>query len=212
MTKTHADLIWHSKANLRGYDLILLPGGFSYGDYLRAGAIASHSPIVSEVRKAANEGKAVLGICNGFQILSEAGLLPGTLLRNSGLKFVCKWVNIRVENDATAFSTLTPSKSLLKMPVAHNEGRFFLPQEELVQLQEANRVVYRYVDEKGEATEEANPNGSLDNIAGVSNEEGNVVGLMPHPERASDPLLSPYRSDDGLRVFKSAIQYMEERH
>ena len=206
-----ADLIWHQESNLDEFDLVVLPGGFSYGDYLRAGAIAAHSPIISEIKRVAEEGKPVLGICNGFQILSEAGLLPGTLLRNSGLMFVCKWVRLRVENNHTAFSILTPRNSFLRMPVAHNEGRFFIPRKQLKELQETDRVVYRYVDESGQPEADASPNGALDNIAGVCNEEGNVVGLMPHPERASEQLLSPYCSNDGLLIFKSAVEYISRR-
>ena len=211
MDNVEADILWYQESNLREYDLIILPGGFSYGDYLRAGSIAAHTPILDEIKKAARQGKAILGICNGFQILSESQLLPGTLLRNSGMKFICSWVRLRVENNNTVFSSLTPKGSFLRMPIAHNEGRFYLPDEELNELIEKNCVVYRYVDEEGHPSEKANPNGSLNNIAGICNEDGNVVALMPHPERASESILSPYGSKDGLLMFESALQYLSLR-
>jgi phosphoribosylformylglycinamidine synthase subunit PurQ / glutaminase len=197
------ELVWHEDGSLADYDAVVLPGGFSFGDYLRAGAIAARSPAISVISRMAEEGKPVLGICNGFQILVEAGLLPGALLRNSGLKFVCKWTNVAVENPETPFTRAIAKGRVLRMPIAHGEGRYYLPEKQLRELEGRHRVVFRYTDENGNALESANPTGTIDNIAGISNERGNVVGLMPHPERASDPLLSPYSSSDGRLVFES---------
>jgi phosphoribosylformylglycinamidine synthase subunit PurQ / glutaminase len=199
------DLVWHEDTSLSSYDAVVLPGGFSFGDSLRAGAIAAHSPAMSRIRRMADRGTPVLGICNGFQILVEAGLLPGALLRNAGLRFVCKWINVKVETPETPFTRATSSGKVLRMPIAHGEGRYYLPDGQLRSLEGKGRVVFRYTDESGNPTEPANPTGTVDNIAGISNEEGNVVGLMPHPERASDPALSPYRSSDGRLVFESLI-------
>ncbi|MBI2127157.1 MAG: phosphoribosylformylglycinamidine synthase I, partial [Thaumarchaeota archaeon] len=196
-----ADLIWHEEVDLTSYGAVVLPGGFSYGDHLRAGIIAAHSPAMQQVKEAARDGKPVLGICNGFQILVEAKLLPGALLRNTGLRFVCKWVNFRVDSNRTAFTSGLKEGTILRMPIAHNEGRYFLDEKGTRELQRKGQVVFRYVDDKGDVTEEANPNGSLSNIAGVSNDVGNVVGLMPHPERASEKILSPYGSSDGLAIL-----------
>ncbi len=197
-------LVWHEDDDLGKFDAVILPGGFSFGDYLRAGAIAARSPAIARVRAMADGGKPVLGICNGFQILVEAGLLPGSLLRNTTLKFVCKWVRIRVENTDTPFTHLMKKGDCLRMPIAHNEGRFYDSPEEIRSLSRHGRVVFRYVDEDGRSTKRGNPTGTLANIAGVCNREGNVVGLMPHPERASDPLLSPFNSSDG-KLFFSAL-------
>lgn len=196
-----ADLMWHEEVDLASYDAVVLPGGFSYGDHLRAGIIAAHSPAMQQVKKAARDGKPILGICNGFQILVEAKLLPGALLRNTGLRFVCKWVNLRVDSNRTAFTSNLKKGTILRMPIAHNEGRYFLDEKGIRELERKGQVVFRYVDDKGDATEEANPNGSLSNIAGVSNDAGNVVGLMPHPERASEKILSPYGSSSGLAIL-----------
>lgn len=203
--KVEADLVWHTDGNLKEYDGVVLPGGFSYGDYLRAGVIAAFSPIMREVKRMAEEGKPVLGICNGFQILVESGLLPGVLMRNVGLKFVCKWVNLRVENNETLFTKRYTQGQILSMPIAHNEGRYYIDPDGLSELKKHNQIVFRYVDADGKLSERANPNGSLGAIAGVCNRRGNVLGLMPHPERASEPILSPTGATDGLEIFKSML-------
>jgi len=194
------DFIWHRETNLGGYDAVIIPGGFSYGDYLRAGALARFSPVMNSVKKFAESGHLVLGICNGFQILCEAGLLPGALIRNRDLHFICEHVYIRVETDATPFTSEVKSGSVLRIPIAHAEGRFVHPNVE--QLEKEGRVVFRYVDPAGGATDAANPNGSQANIAGTCNARGNVVGLMPHPERASEAILG---SDDGKMLFASLL-------
>ena len=196
------DYIWHQETNLTGYDLIVLPGGFSYGDYLRAGAIARFSPVMQEVVRFAGNGGKVLGICNGFQILTEAGLLPGALLRNESLRFVCKYVTVRVENTNTTFTHKITEQRPLRIPIAHGEGNYFVDDETLAELKANNQIVFRYVDEHGEPTPEANPNGSRENIAGVINREGNVLGMMPHPERAVEAILG---SEDGRFIFESLL-------
>ena len=196
------DYIWHQETNLTGYDLIVLPGGFSYGDYLRAGAIARFSPVMQEVVRFAGNGGKVLGICNGFQILTEAGLLPGALLRNESLRFVCKYVTVRVENTNTTFTHKITEHRPLRIPIAHGEGNYFVDDETLAELKANNQIVFRYVDEHGEPTPEANPNGSRENIAGVINREGNVMGMMPHPERAVEAILG---SEDGRFIFESLL-------
>ncbi|MEM2429216.1 MAG: phosphoribosylformylglycinamidine synthase I, partial [Nitrososphaerales archaeon] len=189
-------------------DAIILPGGFSYGDYLRAGIIAAHSPIMKQVKNLAEKGMPILGICNGFQILIEVNLLPGALLRNNSLKFICKWVRVRVETNRTPFTYTLNKGSFLRIPIAHNEGRYFIPKSELKDLYKYDQIVFRYVDELGKPSNKANPNGSIDNIAGICNREGNVVGMMPHPERASQSILSPYYTEDGKKIFESLINYM----
>lgn len=194
--------LWHKAHDLEGADVIILPGGFSYGDYLRVGAIARFSPIMREVVDHARRGAPVLGVCNGFQIACEAGLLPGALLRNEGLKFVCQTVTIRTEATDTLFTNEYQRGQLLHMPVAHGDGRYTIDAEGLLRLEENGQVVFRYVNDAGEPTSEANPNGSLDNIAGVVSERGNVLGMMPHPERAVDSLLG---STDGLPLFESLL-------
>ncbi|MFN7949026.1 MAG: phosphoribosylformylglycinamidine synthase subunit PurQ [Blastocatellia bacterium] len=194
------DFIWHKESDISRFDAIILPGGFSYGDYLRTGAIARFSPVMNSVVKFANEGGLVMGICNGFQILCEAGLLPGALLRNRDLKFVCEHVNIRVEQTDTPFTQVCTEGQVLSLPVAHGDGNYFCDQETLAELEGEGRVVFRYCDAAGNVTDEANPNGSLHNIAGICNRERNVLGLMPHPERASEDLLN---SHDGRIVFRS---------
>ncbi len=209
VVRVPADLIWHEAVDLTSYDAVVLPGGFSYGDHLRAGIIAAHSPAMQQVKEAARDGKPVLGICNGFQILVEAKLLPGALLRNTGLRFVCKWINLRVDSTRTTFTSGLKKGTILRMPIAHNEGRYFLDGKSIKELERKGQVVFRYVDDSGNATEEANPNGSLSNIAGVSNEAGNVVGLMPHPERASEKILSPFGSSDGLAILGTFAKAME---
>lgn len=202
-----AEYVWHEEEDLSPYQCIILPGGFSYGDYLRTGAMAKLSPVMRAVERFANEGGLVLGICNGFQILVEAGLLPGALLKNVNLHFICKFVNIRVENTDTPFTHLYKKGEVLRMPIAHYEGRYFAPPEVLSEVETSNRIVFRYCDERGNLSEEANPNGSLLAIAGIVNEKGNVLGLMPHPERCSEAILS---SEDGLRLFQSIVRYVKE--
>lgn len=197
-----AVLLWHKDHDLQGADVIILPGGFSYGDYLRAGAIARFSPIMQEVVAHAKRGGPVIGICNGFQIACEAGLLPGALLRNASLQFRSMPVTLRVENTSTVFTRAATKGATLTMPIAHGDGRYTADAETLKTLEGDGRVVFRYVDAKGEASETANPNGSMNNIAGVTNESGTVVGLMPHPERAMEPLLG---SVDGQVLFESLL-------
>ncbi len=202
----HAELVWHKEFTSNDWDAVILPGGFSYGDYLRAGIIAAHSPAMKHVKEMAKEGKPVLGICNGFQILVEAGLLPGSLLPNNTLTFICKWVNIRTETNRTAFTRKIKPGTVLKIPIAHKEGRYYIDEKELRELEENDQIVFRYCDENGNLSEDANPNGSIGNIAGVTNLEGNVVGLMPHPERASEKILSPYGTEDGKLLFLSMVE------
>jgi phosphoribosylformylglycinamidine synthase I len=197
-----ARFLWHKDADLKGVDVIILPGGFSYGDYLRCGAIARFSPVMGEVIRFAQEGGPVLGICNGFQVLLEAGLLPGVLLRNASLKFVCRTVHLTVENTATLFTGRYRPGEVIAVPIAHGEGNYFADSGTLAALEERKGVVFRYCDAEGRADAGANPNGSAANIAGIINSDGNVMGMMPHPERASDPLL---RQTDGQRVFLSIL-------
>jgi phosphoribosylformylglycinamidine synthase subunit PurQ / glutaminase len=194
--------LWHKDHDLQNADVVILPGGFSYGDYLRAGAIARFSPIMQEVAAHAKGGGPVLGICNGFQILCEAGLLPGALLRNAHLQFVSAGVRIRVENADTMFTNLYQKGEILKIPVAHGDGRYFAPPALLDALEADGRVIFRYADASGTISADANPNGSERNIAGIINEQGNVLGMMPHPERACSPLLG---SDDGVRLLESIL-------
>jgi phosphoribosylformylglycinamidine synthase subunit PurQ / glutaminase len=201
--RTEARYVWHKETALEGFDAIVLPGGFSYGDYLRCGAIARFSPIMSAVQQAAKEGKPVLGVCNGFQILCEAGILPGALIRNRSLEFVCRNIFLRVEADNTPFTDEFEIGQILRMPVAHGEGAYVASASELDLLEENNQVVFRYVNRAGEVDEKANPNGSVRNIAGICNHQRNVLGLMPHPDRAWDSRLG---SDDGLLLFRSMIQ------
>jgi phosphoribosylformylglycinamidine synthase len=192
--------LWHKDALDGQYDCIVLPGGFSYGDYLRCGAMARFSPIMGGVARFAQKGGLVLGICNGFQILCEAGLLPGALVRNAGLQFVCRQVHLRVEEIDTPFTSSLKKGQLLAMPVKHGEGCYFADAQTLEQLQRNRQILFRYVDSKGKPTPAANPNGSLDNIAGICNEQRNVFGLMPHPEDACEKILS---SEDGAKIFQS---------
>lgn len=197
-----ADYLWHKETSLRGIDAVVLPGGFSYGDYLRCGAIARFSPIMKSIVSAAWDGMPIIGICNGFQILCEAGLLPGALLRNESLHFVCRPVYLKVENRDTPFTSEVVEGKIVRMPVAHGEGAFFADPETVATIEGSGRVVFRYVDQLGEPTQKANPNGSLNNIAGICNEAGNVVGMMPHPDRAWDKKLG---SEDGKLLFASMI-------
>lgn len=197
-----ARLIWHKEGSLGDVDVVILPGGFSYGDYLRCGAIARFSPIMNDVVRFANAGGVVIGICNGFQILTEAGLLPGVLLRNESLKFVCKYVHLRVENAETRFTSRCQTGEVLRIPIAHGDGNYFADQETLKRLEDNRQIVFRYCDEQGNITAASNPNGSLKNIAGIVNERGNILGMMPHPERAVEKILG---STDGLKIFRSLV-------
>jgi phosphoribosylformylglycinamidine synthase len=198
-----AAFLWHKDADLKGSDVLILPGGFSYGDYLRTGAIARFSPIMREVHAFAAKGGPVLGICNGFQILLEAGLIPGAMLRNRSVKFVCAHVHIRVEQTDTPFTCAAHKGQILKIPIAHGEGNYFAAPDVLAKLEANRQVIFRYTTPEGRITDEANPNGSVAAIAGLCNEARNVVGLMPHPERASE---SPLGSADGLVILESAVQ------
>ena len=209
IVKTPAELVWHKNLQHDDYDAYILPGGFSYGDYLRAGAIAATSPSLKTVREAAENGKPVLGICNGFQILVEAGLLPGAVLRNNGLRFVCTWTRLRVETDRTPFTSLAKRGETLQIPIAHNEGRYYLDEDRLPELEKNEQITLRYVDKRNEPTEDSNPNGSVDNIAGISSKAGNVMGLMPHPERASIPALVPDGKPTGRIIFDSMISNLK---
>ncbi len=195
--------LWHKDTEIpTNIDCIILPGGFSYGDYLRSGAIARFSPIMQEVISFANKGGYVIGICNGFQVLTEAHLLPGTLMRNNTLNFVCKDVYLKTLNFNTAFTNQIPKEKILRIPIAHGEGNYYADNDTLKSLWDNNQVVFQYCDQNGTVNNESNPNGSLMNIAGIINKTGNVLGMMPHPERASDNLLG---NTDGLLIFKSLI-------
>ena len=198
-----ATLLWHESHDLESCDVIIVPGGFAYGDYLRTGAIAKFSPVMATVKRFAQDGGLVIGICNGFQILCEAGLLPGALMRNRGLKYVCKPVHVRVENAATPFTHTCREGEVLEIPIGHMEGNYFCDAQTLEELKQNRQIVFRYCTPQGEITEEANPNGSLENIAGITNPGHNVLGMMPHPERASESVLG---STDGMKVFESLVQ------
>ena len=204
-----ARLVWHKDTSLGNADAVIVPGGFSYGDYLRTGAIARFSPIMQAVQEFARQGGPVLGICNGFQIVCEAGLLPGALIRNRSLQFRCEPVFLKTANHDTIFTSQIPHGKILRVPIAHGEGCYFAAPDQIDQLRAKNQILWQYVNEKGEATEIANPNGSVLNIAGVSNERGNVAGLMPHPERAAEPLLG---SEDGRLIFESLVNSLQEKH
>ncbi len=195
-------MVWHRDTALPNVDLIAVPGGFSYGDYLRSGAMAAHSPIMREVVRSAERGVAVLGICNGFQILTEAGLLPGVLMRNKNLRFVCRDVFLRVENADTVFSNRYSAGQVIRIPVAHHDGNYFIDEEGRAQLEGEGRVAFRYCDTAGAADDRSNPNGSLSNIAGILDPTRRILGMMPHPERLSDPTLG---GDDGRALFDSMI-------
>lgn len=199
MLNVDVSLVWHTHEDLN-YDAIILPGGFAYGDRLRAGIIAAFSPVMKSVKKLANDGVPILGVCNGFQILVEAALLPGALIKNQSLKFVCKWTRLTVENNKTPFTKGLRLKEELKIPVANQEGRYYVDEDTLKDMVKNNQIVFRYND---------NPTGALNNIAGVCNKDYNVVGMMPHPERASECILSPYNTNDGLKIFRSLLSYLE---
>jgi phosphoribosylformylglycinamidine synthase len=197
-----AAYVWHREDNLAGYDCVVLPGGFSYGDYLRPGAMARFSPVMDALHRFAEAGGLVIGICNGFQILCEAGLLPGALLRNHHLQYRCQWTNLRAERADTAFTSRCSPGQVLRVPVSHGEGNYYADAATLAGLEDENRVLFRYCDTSGEATDSANPNGAAHNIAGIINEAGNVLGMMPHPERSCEPILG---STDGNLIFQSIV-------
>ena len=197
------EMVWHKETSLGNVDLIVLPGGFSYGDYLRSGAMAAHSPVVKEVVRHAEKGVPVLGICNGFQVLTESGLLPGTLMRNAGLKFVCKDVHIRVETGQSLFTPKYESGQTLRIPIAHHDGSFYADEEELDRLEESGQIAFRYCSPEGELSSGSNPNGSVRNIAGVFNASKTVLGMMPHPERLADEQLG---GKDGRALFDGLVE------
>jgi len=202
--KEPVKFIWHQATGLKRLDCIILPGGFSYGDYLRTGAIARFSPVMRDIADFAKKGGTVIGICNGFQILLEAGLLPGVMLRNIGLHFICRHVYIKTENNDTRFTGLYNKDQVLRIPIAHNEGNYYIDEAGLKRLQNNNQIVFRYSSAYGEIDGRFNPNGALDNIAGIINKEGNILGMMPHPERSSESELG---SEDGFSIFKSIIEW-----
>jgi phosphoribosylformylglycinamidine synthase I len=199
--------LWHKDTQIDDLDCVILPGGFSYGDYLRSGAIARFSPLMEAVGRFAETGGLVLGICNGFQVLLEADLLPGAMQQNRNLKFICRLMNLRIDNDSTPFTSGYRRGQVIQAPIAHHDGSYFIDEEGMAELEANNQIVMRYCDENGETTEEANPNGSLGNIAGVCNRQGNVFGLMPHPERVCDTLVGGV---DGRGVFESIIRTVAE--
>ncbi|WP_455378715.1 phosphoribosylformylglycinamidine synthase subunit PurQ [Petrachloros mirabilis] len=201
------EMIWHMESLPAGLDAIVVPGGFSYGDYLRTGAIARFSPVMGAVNEFAQKGGIVIGICNGFQILLEAGLLPGAMLRNRSLHFICKDVYVRVENAATPFTSACKPGQVLKIPIAHAEGNYYTDPVTLAGLQANAQIVFRYCDAEGKVTPEANPNGSLDNVAGIRNDKGNVLGMMPHPERCAEEMLG---NEDGRVIFQSMIESLQK--
>ena len=203
-----AEYIWHREQDLKGADVIVLPGGFAYGDYLRAGALARFSPVMESVAEFARRGGPVLGICNGFQVLLEAGLLPGAVRINRGLRYVCRDVSLRVESTDTPFTRLYPPGSVVRMPVGHMEGNYTAPAETLEELRRHGRIVFRYCDAQGRVTDAANPNGADDGIAGIASREGNVVGLMPHPDRCSEALLG---NEEGRKMFESVVHVLAPR-
>lgn len=207
VTGTEPAMIWHTETQLPDLDAILIPGGYTYGDYLRVGAMSATAPVMQAVKAAAAKGTPVLGICNGFQILCEAGLLPGALMRNASLKFVCRDVFLKVENSKTPFTQSYDANQTIRIPVAHHDGNYFADDATLAELEDEGRVVFRYVDGFGERAANANPNGSRNDIAGISNANGNVLGLMPHPERAIDPVTG---STDGLAMFTGLRETLRE--
>ena len=200
--KQETTFLWHKEHDLKNVDCVILPGGFSYGDYLRSGAIAKFSPLMLEVVEFANKGGLVLGICNGFQVLMELGLLPGAMLRNKNLKFLCQHVHIKVENNKTLFTRKGKKGQVLKIPIAHYEGNYIAPPDTIQELKANGQIIFRYCDAKGHLSEEANVNGSMESIAGLVNTSGNIMGMMPHPERASEMILG---SEDGKIIFDSII-------
>ncbi|HCE76176.1 MAG TPA: phosphoribosylformylglycinamidine synthase I [Dehalococcoidia bacterium] len=202
------EYIWHKETDLSSYDCLILPGGFSYGDYLRCGAIARFSPVMESLVRFANSGGLVFGICNGFQILCESGLLPGVLIRNSHLEFRCKWTDLRVENTDTAFSTRTEEGQVISVPISHGEGNYFAAKETLKSIENNGQVLFRYSSPDGYINADSNPNGSINNIAGITNHEGNVLGMMPHPERCCDPIIG---GTDGNFIFGSLVDHLGKK-
>jgi len=200
--RQEAGYIWHKETDLSKYDCVILPGGFSYGDYLRPGAIARFSPVMASIERFTSQDKLVIGICNGFQVLCEAGLLPGALLRSTHLEYRCQWVQLRVENNSSPFTSQCEEKQVLKIPISHYEGRYYVDDATLAELEADKRILFRYSTPTGAITDAANPNGSLHNIAGIINRKGNVLGMMPHPERACEPILG---SSDGNLIWESII-------
>ncbi len=199
-------MVWHQDHSLPESDLIVLPGGFSYGDYLRCGSMAANSPIMKEVIKSANNGSAVIGICNGFQILTESGLLPGTLIQNQGLSFICKNTPLKVENDSSFFTHNYKKNDVINIPIAHNEGNYYASDDVVKDIEDNRLVAFRYCDQDGEINNKTNPNGSIKNIAGILNKNGNVLGMMPHPERAADSIIG---LSDGEKFFTSIIESLQ---
>ncbi|MEC7835518.1 MAG: phosphoribosylformylglycinamidine synthase subunit PurQ [Chloroflexota bacterium] len=202
------EYVWHKETDLSSYDCLILPGGFSYGDYLRCGAIARFSPVMESLTRFADSGGLVFGICNGFQILCESGLLPGVLIRNSHLEFRCKWTNLRVENTDTAFSTRTEEGQIISVPISHGEGNYFASKETLNGIESNGQVLFRYASPDGFINPDSNPNGSINNIAGITNQQGNVLGMMPHPERCCDPIIG---GTDGNFIFGSLVDYIGKK-
>ena len=196
------EYIWHQETDLSKYECIVIPGGFSYGDYLRAGAIARFAPVMKSITDFANNGGLVIGICNGFQVLCEAGLLPGVLMRNDHLKFRCEWVNLKVETASTPFTKSITTLNPLRVPISHGEGQYYVSEDTLKELERDDQIVFRYCEPNGDVTKESNPNGSVNNIAGIINSNRNVLGMMPHPEKACEDILG---SSDGLSIFQSII-------
>ncbi|AKB84944.1 phosphoribosylformylglycinamidine synthase subunit PurQ [Methanococcoides methylutens] len=203
-----AERVWYKETDLDRFEGAVIPGGFSYGDYLRSGAIASRTPIMNSVKKMADEGKPVMGICNGFQILTESGLLDGALTTNEYPKFRCEWTSLRVETTDSPFTSAFKEGEIIRIPIAHMDGNFYADEPTLSAMEDEELVAFRYVNSEGRVTDEANPNGSQENIAGILNHKRNVMGLMPHPERASESVLG---SDDGVRMFKSMVEYISSR-
>jgi phosphoribosylformylglycinamidine synthase len=206
--KKDVDTIWHTETDVSQYDIIILPGGFSYGDYLRCGAMSAQSPIMESVEKHAQKGKLVLGVCNGFQVLTERRMLPGALIQNENIKFICDEVYVRVENNKTPFTNQGEVGQLLKIPIAHGEGNYIVDEKTLEEMENNGQILFRYCSESGDASKEYNPNGSISNIAGITNKEGNVLGMMPHPERCGEELLGNVQ---GKLVFDSIINYLEKK-
>jgi phosphoribosylformylglycinamidine synthase len=202
VARINVKYVWHKNTDLQGADLIVLPGGFSYGDHLRCGAVARFSPVMNEVIRHAKAGKPVIGICNGFQVLLESGLLPGAMLRNRSLQFICKYVYLRTENNQTLFTNQLSKGEVLNIPLAHGEGNYFCDERTLEELEQNKQIVFRYCSEAGKVDDAFNPNGALSHIAGITNREGNVLGMMPHPERASEDILS---SSDGKKIWNSIL-------
>lgn len=206
--RVNACYVWHKTTQVNEFDALVLPGGFSYGDYLRVGAIARFSPVMNSVIEFARKGKLVIGICNGFQILLEAGLLPGAMLRNRKLRFICRYVHLKVSNEKTPFSQYAQKDEVLKIPIAHGEGNYYIDDKGLEELKENGQVIFRYCLSDGTINDESNPNGSVYDIAGICNRDHNVLGMMPHPERCCNPLLG---SADGKKVFQSMKRFIEEK-